>query len=108
MFLLLTLSNDDIAKLLTQLKSGFKCTINWNKYQSKLPIAARNWYFDYLIDPSVQGANKRFVLLFEKDAHRTTHKHKICSSNYRNKILKGYDWWKKLFGSTSKKWYKNI
>ena len=29
-----TLSSGDNAKLLQQLKSGFKCTINWNKYQS--------------------------------------------------------------------------
>ena len=27
-----TLSNQDYAKLFTQLKSGFKRTISWNKY----------------------------------------------------------------------------
>ena len=31
-----TLSTQDNAKVLEQLKSGFKRTINWNKYQSKL------------------------------------------------------------------------
>ena len=31
-----TLSNQDNAKLLQQLKSGFKRTINWNKYELKL------------------------------------------------------------------------
>ena len=30
-----TLSAQDNAKLLQQLKSGFKDTINWNKYHSK-------------------------------------------------------------------------
>ena len=30
-----TLSTQDSVKLLDQLKSGFKRTINWNKYQSK-------------------------------------------------------------------------
>ena len=30
-----TLSTQDQAKLLQQLKSGFKCTIIWNKYHSK-------------------------------------------------------------------------
>ena len=30
-----TLSTQDNAKLLEQLKSGFKRTINWNKYRSK-------------------------------------------------------------------------
>ena len=31
-----TLSTQDNAKLLQQLKSGFKITINWNKYQTKV------------------------------------------------------------------------
>ena len=31
-----TLSSQDNVKLLDQLKSGFKRTINWNKYQSKV------------------------------------------------------------------------
>ena len=31
-----TLSTQDNANLLQQLKSGFKRTINWNKYQSKV------------------------------------------------------------------------
>ena len=30
-----TLSTQDNAKLLEQLKSSFKITINWNKYESK-------------------------------------------------------------------------
>ena len=38
----ITLSTQDKAKLLQQLKSGFKRTINWNKYQSKLTIQALN------------------------------------------------------------------
>ena len=33
-----TLSTNDNAELLQQLKSGFKRTINWNKYQSKVTI----------------------------------------------------------------------
>ena len=31
-----TLSTQDNAKLLQQLKSGFQKTINWNKYQTKV------------------------------------------------------------------------
>ena len=31
-----TLSTQDNAKLLQQLKSGFKRTINWNKYESNI------------------------------------------------------------------------
>ena len=37
-----TLSTQDNIKLLDQLKSGFKITINWNKYQLKATILAQN------------------------------------------------------------------
>ena len=33
---IVTLLTPDNAKVLQQLKSGFKRTINWNKYQSKV------------------------------------------------------------------------
>ena len=49
-----TLSTRDNAKLLEQLKSGFKRTINWNKYLSKILTETPNQYLDYLIDPSFQ------------------------------------------------------
>ena len=55
---------------LYQLKTGFKRTINSNKYQSKPTLQTRNRYLNYLIDPSFQGINRLFVLLFENDAHR--------------------------------------
>ena len=47
-----TLSTEDNAKLLQQLKSSFKRTINWNKYQLKVIIQAPNPYLDFLIDLS--------------------------------------------------------
>ena len=52
-----TLSTQDNAKLLEQLKSGFKRTSNWNKYQSKISTEAQNQYLDFLINPSFQGVN---------------------------------------------------
>ena len=55
---IVTLSTQDNAKLLQQLKSGFKRTINWNKYQSKVSMQAPNPYLNYLIDPSFQGVNR--------------------------------------------------
>ena len=55
------LSTKDNAKLLEQLKSGFKRTINWDKYQSKISTERQNQYLDYLIDPSFQGVNRRFI-----------------------------------------------
>ena len=68
-----TLLNDYNAKLLQQLKSGFKCTINWNKYQSKITIQVWKQYLGYLIDLSFQEVNRLFILSFEKNAHWTLH-----------------------------------
>ena len=39
-----TLSTQDNAKLFEQLKSGFKRTINWNKYKTKISTERRNQY----------------------------------------------------------------
>ena len=47
-----TLSTQDNAKLLTQLKSGFKRTINWNKYLSKPELLAQNPNLNHLVEPS--------------------------------------------------------
>ena len=61
-----TLSTQDKVKLLKQLELGFKRTINWNKYQSKITEQTRSGYIVFLIDPSFQGVNKFFVLSFWK------------------------------------------
>ena len=68
-----TLSTQDNAKLFQQLNSGFKRTINWNKYQSKVLIHAPNPYSDYLVDPSFQGVNRLFALSLENSTDRTVH-----------------------------------
>ena len=68
-----TLSTAYNAKLLQQLKSGFKRTINWNKNESKVPIQAPKRYLDFLFDPNFQVANRLFVLLFENKNDRTVH-----------------------------------
>ena len=70
----LTLSTQDNAKLLQQLKSGFKRAINWNKYLSKPELLAQNPNLNHLVEPSFQGVNRLFVLAFENDAQRTSNK----------------------------------
>ena len=65
--------NKDNAKLLKQLKSGFKRTIDWNKYQLNIKRERQNHYLDYLIDPSFPGVNILFVLSFEKNIDRIAH-----------------------------------
>ena len=67
-----TLSTQDNAKLLEQLKLSFKRTINWNKYQANVSTERVNQYLDYLIDPSLQGMKRLCVLLFENEAQRTS------------------------------------
>ena len=49
-----TLSTQDNTKLLQQLKSGFKGTSNWNKYQSDPKTHPQNRYLNQLVDPSCQ------------------------------------------------------
>ena len=65
-----TLSTQGNAKLLPQLKSGFKRTISWNKYLAKPELLARNRNSNYLIEPRFQGINRLFVLAFENDDQR--------------------------------------
>ena len=45
-----TLSTQDNAKLLPQLKSGFKRTISWNKYLSKPELLAQNTNLNPLVE----------------------------------------------------------
>ena len=48
-----TLSKDDEIKLLTNLKSGFKREIIWNKYRSQMTTEAINNNLNILIDPYI-------------------------------------------------------
>ena len=57
-----TLLNEDNIRPLQQLKSGFKGTINCNKYQCNIRTQAQNQYLDYLIGPSFQEVNRLLVL----------------------------------------------
>ena len=61
----ITLITEDNAKLLQQLKSDFKRTINWNKYRIKISTEGVNQCLDFLSDPNVQGLNSLFVFSFE-------------------------------------------
>ena len=46
------LSTEDDDKLLEQLKTGFKRTIKWNKYRSKVTNQVKTSNLNYLIDPA--------------------------------------------------------
>ena len=64
-FQLLTLSTQDNAKLLKQLKPGLKTGININQ---KCQQKDQTNIWDYLIDSCFQGVNRLFVLPFENEA----------------------------------------
>ena len=69
-----TLSTQDNAKLLEQLKSDFKRVINWYKHLSKPELLAQNPDLNHLVEPIFQGVNRLFVLAFENDTQRTSTK----------------------------------
>ena len=69
----ITLSTQDNSKLLQQLKSVFKRVVNWNKYLSKPELLAQNPNLNHLVEPSLQGVNRPFVLAFKNDTQRTAH-----------------------------------
>ena len=69
---LVILWTQDNAKILKQLL-GFKRTINWNKYRSKVTVQERNRYLDFQ-DTSFQGVNRLFVLSFENTTGWTSYK----------------------------------
>ena len=66
-----TLSTQENAKLLQQLKFGFKRIINRNKYLSKPELLARNQNLNHLVESSFQGINRLFYLPYENDTQRT-------------------------------------
>ena len=67
-----TLSAQDNAKMLQQLKFSFKRTMYWNKYQSDPKTYAQNQYLNHLVGPSFQVVNRLFVLSFENENGRTS------------------------------------
>ena len=68
-----TLSKDDEIKLLTNLKSGFKREIIWNKYRSQMPMEAVNNSLNILIDPTLANVNRLFVLAYPTADNRQSY-----------------------------------
>ena len=60
-----TLPKDDEIRLLTNLKSGFKTEIIWNKYRSQMTTEAINNNLNILVDPTFTNVNRLFVLAYQ-------------------------------------------
>ena len=105
-----TLSTQDNTKLLQQLKSGFKRTINWNKYESSIKTFSRNRYLNYLINPGFQWVNRLFVLSFENENDRasdsTYYLPKVEIKDY-NVMIDGRNFFDQPINSMNKT-YENI
>ena len=105
-----TLSTQDNAKLLQQLKPRFNRTMNWNKYDSSVKAFAKNRYLNYLINPSFQGVSRPFVLSFENENDRTSHLTyyilKVKIKDY-NIIIDGKNFFDQAIDSMAKT-YENI
>ena len=68
-----TLPAPDDNKLLWQLKTGFKRTIKWNKYRSKITNQTKTYKLNYLVDPAFSKVNRLSVLSFENEGDRTSY-----------------------------------
>ena len=68
-----TLSAENDNKLLEQLKSGFRMSIKWNKYISRMSNQIKNNNLNYLIDPTFSNINRLFVLSFENEDDRSSY-----------------------------------
>ena len=58
------LSKDDEIKLLTNLTSGIKREIKWNKYRSQMSTEAANNNLNLLVYPTSTNVNGLFVLAY--------------------------------------------
>ena len=95
-----TLSTKDNVNLTKQLNEGFKRSVYWNEYKSKIETKeadAKNLK-RFPLNASFQGVNRRFVLAFgntnngankvERDSHRKYFFPKVNITNY-NVLIDG-------------------
>ena len=70
---------------LKQLESGFKKTINWDKYQSKKAPQEQNIYLAVSIDPSFQRVNRLFIFSFKDgDGWKTYKQHYLSTAEIKD------------------------
>ena len=62
-----TLSTNDDNNFLEKLKSGFKRTIKWNKYESEMTNQTKTNHCNHLIDPTFNKTHRLSVLSFENE-----------------------------------------
>ena len=78
-----TLSTEDDIHFLEQSKSGFKRTIEWNKYRLEMTNQTKTNNLNYLIDLTFNKVNRLLILSFKNEEDRTS-----FSKYYKPKIEK--------------------
>ena len=63
--LVATFSINGNIKFFENIKQGFKRTISWKKYRSKVTAQTKNNNLDYMIEPTFRNINRLFVLSFK-------------------------------------------
>ena len=96
---IVTLSTKDNVNLTKQLNEGFKRSVYWNEYKSKIETktADNNNVTRFPLDASFQGVNRLFVLAFnntdgdnkvERDSHRKCFLPRVNITDY-NALIDG-------------------
>ena len=110
-----TLSTKDNGNLTKQLDEGFKRSVYWNEYQSKIETKAadNNNVTRFPLDASFQGVNRLFVLAFdntengnkkvERDSHIKYFLLRLDISNY-NVLIDGRSFYDQPINDQIKKY----
>ena len=88
---IVTLSKDDEIKLLTNLESGFKREIKWNKYRSQMSTEAINNNLNILIDPTFTNVNRLSVLAYQVDANNNDNRHSYSTFYLPRAMVKDFN-----------------
>ena len=110
-----TLSTKDNVNLTKPLDEGFKRSVYWNEYQSKIETktADNNNVTRFPVDASFQGVNRFFVLAFdntnndnnkvERDSHRKYFLPRVNITNY-NVLIDGRNFYDQSIDDQIKKY----
>ena len=110
-----TLSTKEIVNLTKQLNEGFKGSVYWNKYQSKLETktADNNNITSFPLDASFHSVKRSFVLAFdntnnngsrvERDSHRNYFLPRVNITGY-NVLTDGRNFYDQLINDQIKKY----
>ena len=85
------LSKDDEIKLLTNLKSGFKREIKWNKYRSQMSTEAANNNLNLLVDPTFTNVNRLFVLSYLTDNNNNDNRKSFLQFHLPRIMIKDFN-----------------